>query len=110
MQLRRWIGSSPPLLKRYLIHARQRLDTQLGWILQLPASPLRCEAGLCPAVRALFNLGAVPPVRPLALNLWGPSPNGGHSPLIKIRLPAGQSPASHRAAKPAAPLQKPGAC
>ena len=43
---------------------------------------------------------AVPPVRPLAHNSLGQSPNRGHSPFTKKVLPARHSLASHQAAKP----------
>src|SRR5690349_20854210 len=42
----------------------------------------------------------MPPVRPLAQGFKGQARTAGIARLVKRRLPAGQSPASHRAAKP----------
>ena len=62
-------------------------------------SAARCEAGLCPAVRLLREIGLCP-----WYGLWpktsGQSPNQGHSPHIKYMTTAGHSPASHPAAEP----------
>jgi hypothetical protein len=37
----------------------------------------RCEAGLCPAVGALLEVGAMPLVRPMAQNLRGQARTAG---------------------------------
>ena len=53
-----------------------------------------CEAGLCPAGAVYLEVG-------VGLCPWyGLSPNQGHSPSVSSVSTAGQSSASHRAAKP----------
>src|SRR6185369_15365896 len=73
-----------------------------AWLLlaQVAGFAARCEAGLCPAVEAPLEVGARPPLRPLAQGFKGQARTAGIARLVKRRLPAGQSPASHRAAKP----------
>src|ERR1041385_8235128 len=76
------------------IHRLRRLETSGALA---PASPPRCEAGLCPAGDPqTYSLGLCPwsglcPYSPRARGR-----TGGLSPIFLVRLPAGQSPASHR--------------
>ena len=58
-----------------------------------------CEAGLCPAVQFKFANGLRPRFG-LCPKGMGQRPNQGPSPNLKNFWTAGQSPASHPAAKP----------
>ncbi|HEY6261298.1 MAG TPA: hypothetical protein VIW47_06885, partial [Nitrospiraceae bacterium] len=57
------IAASPP-------DVRQRLrGAMIGFEGAMIGCAARCEAGLCPAVGALLEVGAMPLVRPMAQNL-----------------------------------------
>jgi hypothetical protein len=43
----------------------------------------RCEAGLCPAVGDLLKVRGYAPGAAFGPETWGPSPNRGHSPVLK---------------------------
>ena len=65
-----------------------------------PASPPRCEAGLCPAVHSSLLGRATPSVRALPFRCQGRRPEPGAQPQINLIVAtAGQSPASHRGGK-----------
>jgi len=99
-------GRSPPAalhhasLRRSCIRlqAGERLPGEDFHLSERARFQARVRRGSAPPSASKINIWAMPLVR--ALLLRGQSPNQGLSPIELFKLTAGQSPASHQAAKP----------